>query len=145
MKTLTFTIEILSNKKNIWDVLWGKESYTKWTKPFMEGCYYETESFSKGNEIKFLAPNGDGMISKIADLQSQDYVAFEHLSMLEKGKESSFKTDGDAHQYIESYQLIENEKSVTLIAKVDTLESWVEMMNNSFPKALQIVKKISEL
>lgn len=144
MKTLIYTIEIKANKDKVWQSLWEKENYTIWTAPFTPGCYYETTSFSEGNEIRFLASNGDGMISKIVKLQPQEHIAFEHLSMLENGTISSLKTNEDSHAYIESYTLQENENSVTLIVKVDTLEPWEETMNNSFPKALQIVKELSE-
>ncbi len=144
MKTLTFNIEIQAIPEKIWDVLWTKESYTKWTKPFAEGCYYETESFAEGNEIKFLSPSGDGMLSKIVSLEPQEYVAFEHLGMIINSEKSSFKAEGDNHQYLETYQLVESENSTTLTTKVDTLEPWEETMNTAFPKALQIIKKLSE-
>ncbi|MBK7099816.1 MAG: hypothetical protein IPH58_17845 [Sphingobacteriales bacterium] len=144
MKTLTFKITINSNPEKIWKTLWDKESYTEWTKPFTEGCYYETESFTVGNEIKFLSPSGDGMLSKISSLQPNDFVAFEHLGMIMNGEKSSFKAENDNHQYLETYQLIQNENSVALTAKVDTLEPWEETMNTSFPRALEIIKKLSE-
>lgn len=144
MKTLQYSIEIKAMPETIWQKLWNKEDYTKWTKPFTEGCYYETESFEEGNAIYFLAPNGDGMISKIVTLKPNEYVAFEHLGMKMNGEETSFKAENDSHNYIESYELIENGEMTTLIAKVDTLEPWVESMNNSFPKALEIVKQLSE-
>ena len=144
MKTLTYKIEIQAGKDKIWESLWDKGNYTKWTKPFAEGLYIETESFSEGSEIRFFAPNGDAMISKIVNLQPNEYVAFEHLSMLHNGKISSFKKDGETNQYFESYRLMENKSSITLIAEVDTLESEEKSMNKTFPKALQIVKKLSE-
>ena len=59
MKTLTYKIEIQAGKEKIWESLWKKDNYTKWTKPFSEGLYFETESFSEGSEIRFFAPNGD--------------------------------------------------------------------------------------
>ncbi len=144
MKTLTYQTEIQANKDKIWEVLWGKENYTKWTKPFTEGCYYETDSFSPGNEIRFLAPNGDGMISKIVELQPQEYVAFAHIAMLENGKIITLSEDKESKPFIESYRLIENGTTITLKAQVDTLQPWEESMNSSFPKALQLVKELSE-
>ena len=144
MKTLKFTIEILAQPEKVWNALWDKQHYTQWTKPFTEGCYYETEAFTEGSKINFLSQNGDGMISKIAVLHPGEYVAFEHLGMVYQGKESSFKTADDTHQYLETYRLTANENGTTLTVEVDTLEPWEESMNTSFPKALQIVKEISE-
>jgi len=144
MKTLIFEIEIQSNVEKIWKSLWDKDYYTQWTKPFTEGCYYETTTFSEGNHIKFLSPSGDGMLSKIVSLKPQEFVAFEHLGMIMNGKESSFKAENDNHQYLETYHLLQNENTVILTVKVDTLEPWEDMMNQSFPKALQIVKELSE-
>lgn len=144
MKTLKFEIQIHSSIETVWKTLWDKETYTKWTKPFTEGCYYETESFTEGNEVKFLSPNGDGMLSTIVSLKQQEFVAFEHLGMIVNGEKSTFKTESDNHQYLETYQLIKNENSVTLIAKIDTLEPWEDTMNTTFPQALQIIKELSE-
>lgn len=145
MKTLTFNIEIQSNIEKIWNVLWNKENYTKWTKPFTEGCYYETESFAEGSEIKFLSPSGDGMLSKITYLKPYEYVAFEHLEMEMNGEKISFKSKDDKHQYLETYRLVQLPNSVLLTATVDTLEPWENTMNTAFPQALQIIKEISEL
>lgn len=145
MKTLIFKISIQAKPEEVWGSLWNKENYTKWTKPFTEGCYYEVESFSEGNEIKFLSLSGDGMLSKIITLKPQEYVAFEHLSMVMNGQEVSFKPEGDKHNYVESYELSEDENSTTLTVKVDTLEAWEEIMSSSFPQALQVVKELSEL
>ena len=114
------------------------------TKPFSEGLYFETESFSEGSEIRFFAPNGDAMISKIVNLQHKEYIAFEHLSMMQNDKISSFNKDGETNQYFESYRLIDNEGFVTLVAKVNTLESEEKSMDKTFPKALQIVKELAE-
>ncbi len=144
MTTLEFKIEILAKPVKIWQKLWNQEDYMNWTKPFAEGCYYETESFIEGSAINFLASSGDGMISKIITLKPNEYIAFEHLAMIMNGEECSFKEENDNHIYIESYQLIDKGDFTILIAKVDTLEPWVESMNNSFPKALEIVKQISE-
>nr|WP_288934111.1 SRPBCC domain-containing protein [uncultured Allomuricauda sp.] len=144
MKTLTYKIEIQAGKDKVWESLWDKENYTKWTKPFSEGLYIETESFSEGSEIRFFAPNGDAMISKIINLQPREYVAFEHLSMMQNGEISSFNKDGETNQFFESYRLIDNESSITLVAKVNTLESEEKSMDKTFPKALQIVKELSE-
>ncbi|MEO2052013.1 MAG: hypothetical protein ABGX00_09590 [Allomuricauda sp.] len=144
MKTLTYTIEIQAGKDKIWESLWDKDNYTKWTKPFSEGLYFETASFSEGSEIRFFAPNGDAMISKIINLQPKEYIAFEHLSMMQNGKISAFNNEGENNQFFESYQLVENESSVTLKAKVNTLESEEKSMDKTFPKALQIVKELSE-
>lgn len=144
MKTLTYTIEIQADKDKIWQSLWEGENYTKWTTPFSEGLYIERESFSEGSEIRFFAPNGDAMISKIVNLQPNEYVAFEHLSMMHNGEISSFNKDGETNQYFESYRLVDNENSVTLVAKVDTLESEEKSMDKTFLKALQIVKQLSE-
>lgn len=144
MKTLIFNIEINAYPENIWKKLWDKETYTKWTKPFTEGCYYETESFTVGNEIKFLSPSGDGMLSKISSLKANEFVAFEHLGMIMNGEKISFKAENENHQCLETYQLVQNENLVTLTTKVDTLEPWEKIMNTAFPQALEIIKKLSE-
>jgi hypothetical protein len=144
MKTLTFEINILAKAKKIWETLWNEESYTQWTKPFAEGCTYKTDEFGEGNSILFLSKNGDGMVSRIDKLIPNRLVAFEHLGMLEQGKETSFRNENDQHRYIESYELVENENTTQLLVKVDTLEPWENTMNQTFPKALEIIKALSE-
>ena len=144
MKTLIFKIEIKSIPNKIWNSLWNYDNYSKWTMPFAEGCYYETSSFSEGAEINFLSSNGDGMLSKIVTLRPNEFVAFQHLGMITNGEKSFFKVEINNHRYLETYQLIQNGTSTKLIATVDTLEPWVKTMNIAFPKALKIVKEISE-
>lgn len=145
MKTLIFKIEIKSDPNKIWNSLWNYDNYSKWTLPFADGCYYETISFSEGAEINFLSTNGDGMLSKIVTLRPNEFVAFQHLGMITNGEKSFFKVEIDNHRYLETYQLIQNGTSTTLIATVDTLEPWIKTMNIAFPKALKIVKELSEL
>ncbi|KXK17802.1 MAG: hypothetical protein IT216_00700 [Saprospiraceae bacterium] len=144
MKTLVFSVEIFADSEHVWKTLWENESYTCWTKPFTEGCTYETEAFAEGNDITFLSPTGDGMSSKIVSYKHREFVAFEHFGMIVNGVKSTFKAEDDHHQYLETYQLEKNENSVTLTVKVDTLEPWEAMMSTSFPQALKIIKELSE-
>ena len=144
MRTLTFEINIQAKAEKIWKTLWDKETYTLWTAPFAEGCSYETTSFAEGNTILFLAKNGDGMVSRISKLTPQVGVSFEHVAMLVQDKEIAFRTEEDTHQYLESYELLEHESTTLLLVKVDTLEPWENTMNTTFPKALEIIKTLSE-
>ncbi len=143
MKTLAFSVEIKAKPEKIWNVLWS-DTYTKWTEPFTKGCYYETSSFSEGNEIRFLAPGGDGMLSKIVSLKPIEFVAFEHVGILMNGEITFFKEKNDNQHYLETYQLVQHKNAVILTAKVDTLDPWEVTLNTTFPKALEIIKELAE-
>ena len=86
METLTFDIEINAPQQKVWNVLWTKESYESWTKPFASGSTM-TSDWTVGGRTNFHDGTGNGMISTIERLHEPNEVIFKHLGMIQDGKE----------------------------------------------------------
>lgn len=143
MKTLQFTININASPQKVWTCLWEIENYKKWTSAFIEGSYYKTDSFTEGNKIHLLAPNGEGMYSLLEKIEEPNFLAFKHLGEL-KNFEEQVNTNPNWTNAIESYRLLSSENGTLLKVEVDTLEEYVDFMNKLFPIALQKLKALAE-
>jgi uncharacterized protein YndB with AHSA1/START domain len=55
MQKLNFSTTIDAPKEKVWQVLWDHDNYRKWTAPFCEGSYAETDS-KEGSKVLFLSP-----------------------------------------------------------------------------------------
>ncbi len=141
MTTLNFSTKINTSKEKVWEALWNDANYRKWTAAFMDGSYAETD-WNEGSKISFLTPQGDGMFSIIQKKLPGEQMTFKHLGEVKKGVEEP-KEWGDA---TESYHLDEangvTELSVKLI--METTSEFEQYFNDTFPKALEIVKQIAE-
>lgn len=144
MTTLEFKIEIKAPKEKVWDVLWKEETYKQWTSVFCEGTYAVSD-WKEGSKIHFLSPNGDGMNSVIYKKTPNEYMAFKHISELKNFVE--MPVDAKTQEWtgsMETYQLIEDNGLTVLVAKMDAVEKYVDYFKTTFPKGLDMVKKLSE-
>lgn len=139
MKTLNFSVSINAPKEKVWDKLWSDASYRQWTSAFMEGSYAETD-WNEGSKVLFLSPGGDGMFSIIEKKVPNQEMTFKHLGEVKKGVEEPKDWAGAR----ESYQLTESNGTTQVNVKVDTVEDYQEYFEKAFPKALDILKQISE-
>ena len=140
MKTLKFETTINAPAKKVWHVLWDDKNYREWTAAFSEGSYAESD-WEEGSSIKFLGPSGDGMYSIIDKKIEDKQMTFRHLGSFKDGKEVP---EAEWENAIEEYILQEKDGKTTLKASVETDEKYENMFSKSFPKALEIVKKLSE-
>lgn len=74
MKSIQFAISINAPKEKVWRTMLDPESFKVWTAEFCEGSYFEG-SWSKGEKIKFLTPDGDGMTSMIAENKPYEFIS----------------------------------------------------------------------
>lgn len=144
MKQLKFQIDILAPKEKVWDVLWTDESYRKWTSAFHEGSYAKSD-WNEESEVQFLSPEGSGMFSVIDRKIPNEYMSFKHLGVMKDGvalpmDEGTKKWTGA----MENYHLSERNGITHLAVDMDIEESQHDSFNDMFPKALQIVKNLSE-
>lgn len=141
MTTLAFATKINAPKEKVWDILWDDSTYRKWTAPFMEGSYAESD-WNEGSKIKFLTPKGDGMFGVIQTKIQYEQMTFKHLGEVKNGVEEP-KDWGEA---TESYFLNEANGVTDLSVKLSMQSSpeFEQYFNTAFPKALEIVKQLSE-
>ncbi|MET4081568.1 hypothetical protein ABIB40_001517 [Pedobacter sp. UYP30] len=141
LKTISFSIFIDSGREKIWDVLWNPTTYKKWTKVFAEGSYYKGE-LKEGNTIQFLGQDGGGMISYIEKLIENEQMVFAHQKELKDGVETESNWQGAKEIY---YLRKETETSTELQVILDVALDMESYFNDVFPKALILIKQLSEL
>lgn len=144
MKTLQFTTTISAPRETVWKVLWDDTTYRQWTNVFAQGSY-ALSAWKEGARVHFLSPSGDGMFSEIAQLIPNEYMAFRHLGTMKGGKEQPETEETKSWAgAMETYTLKENNGQTELLVSVDTVESFEQYMRDTFPKALEKVKLLSE-
>lgn len=144
-KTLIFEISINAPKQVVWEKMLNDETYRIWTAPFAEGSHF-VGSWDKGAKIKFLGPGGDGgMVSEIAENRPFEYLSIRHLGEIVNGVEdtTSEKIRAWAPAY-ENYTFADEDGGTKLTVHLDTVPDFEQYMNDTFPKALEILKDLCE-
>jgi hypothetical protein len=144
MKKLHFTTDIKAPKEKVWDILWQDQTYRKWTSVFTPTSYYITD-WKEGGKIQFLSGEGSGMYSIIEKMNRPDFMSFKHIGEMKEGKE--LPIDEKTKQWSgshENYTLEESNGVTRLTAEIDMPEEHAVYFEDAFPKALRIVKELSE-
>lgn len=141
LKTISFSIFIDSDREKIWSVLWDAKSYEKWTSVFTEGSHYKGE-LKQGNTIQFLGKEGGGMSSYIEKLIENEQMVFAHQKELKDGVETESLWQGAKEIY---YLKKETEAGTELQVIIDVTPDMEGYFNDVFPKALTLIKQLSEL
>jgi uncharacterized protein YndB with AHSA1/START domain len=145
MKTLHFETTIDAPRADVWDVMLRDETYRIWASAFMEGSYYEG-TWDKGSRILFMAPDGSSaMISEIAESRPHEFLSLRHLGMMKDGVEDTESPEVRkwAPAY-ENYTFEDHAGGTRLSIDLDMPSEWEEMMNESWPKALEKLREICE-
>ncbi len=146
MNTLNYSIFINADKEKVWNTMLEDATYRQWTKAFNETSYYDGD-WSEGSEIHFLGTdeNGEnlgGMMSEIAKNNQYEYISIKHLGVIENGVEKPYGEDGVA---FENYSFTEKDGGTQLDVELTNLPvEYQDMMNEMCPKALNLLKEISE-
>ena len=139
MTTLKFNAKINAPKEKVWATLWNDTTYRQWTAAFMEGSYAESD-WKEGSKILFLTPKGDGMFSIIEKKVPNQEMTFKHLGELKKGVEEPKDWEGAK----ESYHLEEKNGVTELDVQLESIGEFEQYFNDTFPKALNVLKQIAE-
>lgn len=148
MKTLHFETEIKAQVSKVYDTMLNKDTFEKWTAVFSPTSRYEGD-WNKGSKILFLSDDQDGkvcgMVSRIKENKSYEFVSIEHLGILEDGKEIAEGEKVDAFAgALEEYTFLMTDKGTLLKVSMDTTKEWEDYFENTWPKALAKLKSISE-
>lgn len=145
VKRAQFTATINAPVPTVWRLMIGPESYMRWASAFAEGTYFEG-SWEAGAKIKFLSPpSGDGMVAEIAENRKNEFISIRHLGMIANGVEdtTSESVRAWAPAY-ENYSFISVPGGTQLVVELDVLDEWEQYMNEAWPRALALLKQLSE-
>lgn len=141
---LSLSKDINASKEKIWNVLLQDETYRKWAAVFYEGSYAEG-SWEEGSKILFKAPQGDGMVSRIVLNKPNEIITIEHLGILKNNVED-YKSE-EAKKWSgskETYRLESTGSAVKLTVEMDILDEYFDWFRETWEKALEKVKVLSE-
>ncbi|HMO60789.1 MAG TPA: hypothetical protein PKC39_05275 [Ferruginibacter sp.] len=123
-------------------------TYEQWTAAFNPTSTYEG-SWDEGSNIRFVGIDKEGkkggMLSRIVSHVPNSFVSIEHYGMFEGDKEI---TEGPlVAQWAggkENYSFEPNGNATQLLVEVDVTEDHADYFDSTYPKALQVLKQITE-
>ncbi len=145
MEKINFSIDINAPREKVWDVLWNDSSYRKWTSVFAESSHAVTDNWKEGSKVLFLDGKGSGMVSKVAASKPGEYMSFQHLGEIKDGVEDTTSEKIKAWSgSFENYTLEEKDGNTQLKIDMDISDEFKDFFTNTWPKALELVKKLAE-
>ncbi len=144
MQKINFSTSINASKEKVWKTLWDDSSYRKWTSVFSESSHAVTD-WKEGSKVLFLDGKGSGMVSKIEINRPNEHMSFKHMGEVKNGVEDteSDKVKGWAGA-MEKYTLKEMDGITELLVELDANDDFKAYFMETFPKALEQVKLLSE-
>ncbi|KQR91510.1 ATPase [Chryseobacterium sp. Leaf180] len=139
MELLIFEIKIEAEPEKVWTVLWSDLSYRQWTSAHTNGSFYEG-TLEQNSTVRFLDKDNNGMYSTVLKNDPNKEMIFLHLGEIVNGGEVQMEWENAT----ETYRLEETDDSTILRCEVNTSEEFKDFFEKNYPKALQIVKSLSE-
>lgn len=142
LKRLQWSVDIAAPASEVYQMLIGPESYQDWTSAFGDGLYFEG-SWQAGQRIRFLTPDGHGVVSEIAENRPSEFISIRHIGYIDDdGVEdtSSEAIRAWAPAY-ENYTFRTTPQGTTLIVEQDMTDDF-ESMPDAWPKALARLKAL---
>ncbi|HET6528496.1 MAG TPA: SRPBCC domain-containing protein [Balneolaceae bacterium] len=144
MKKLHFTATIKAPKVEVWNTMLEDKTYREWTSAFHEGSHYEG-SWEEGSEIRFLDPDGNGMVSVIAENRPYEFISVKHVGIINDGVEDTESEEAKKWApAFESYSFVEKEGKTTVSVEMDIEDEYEDMFNEMWPNALRKLKDLCE-
>lgn len=151
MKKTKFNVSINAPANKVYDVMLGisnKSTYEQWTALFNPTSTYEG-SWNKGSKMLFIGTDEKGekggMVSEIFDNIPNQFISIRHYGLVKANEEI---TEGPEVEKwangFENYTFIENKGITSVVVDLDTTEDFLDYMNETYPKALDKLKKICE-
>lgn len=144
MNHLVFSIDIRADKNSIWHALWDENRYREWVGVFSAGSYAVTDHWKEGSTVHFLGPDQSGIYSIVEKHIPNQLMKFRHVGTVQEGREQAVDEEtGKWSGATETYLLSEGEDAHTLTVGIDVMDEHLEFMQNTFPAALEIIRKNS--
>lgn len=151
MQKLQFKKEIKASAQKVYETMLGlktKSTYEYWTAAFNPTSTYEG-NWEKGSKILFVGEDENGkkggMVSEIVEHKPASFVSIRHYGFLDGDTEIT--TGEQVEQWAgghENYNFQENNGITTVTVDMDSIDDYLDYFNNTYPKALDKLKEISE-
>lgn len=146
MITLHFSTHINVSPKVVWETLMAPQTFRIWASEFAPDSYFEG-CWEEGEPIRFVTPDGSGMISRIAENRPYEFLSIMHRGIIHEGKEDTDSPEVKAWApAFENYQLVfhPDREGTELKIAMDVSEGYEDCMKDAWPRALQRLKTLCE-
>lgn len=147
MEKMHFSIIIKAPKKKVWETMLTDATYRKWTSVFNPSGSYFEGNWEEGSTMRFLGPEKDGsvsgMISRIKENRLYDYVSIQHIGLIMKGEETIWPAQA-GEEALENYTFKDVDGGTEVLVELVLPAEYKDMFNETWPKALEQLKMISE-
>ncbi|MEJ7931272.1 SRPBCC domain-containing protein [Ramlibacter sp. AN1015] len=143
-RTLRYSVLIDAPRRQVWSTMLGPESYRDWTTAFCEGSYYEG-SWEQGHTIRFLDPQGNGVISEIAQNRPFEHIGIRHLGVVAGGvADTESATAREWAPSFENYDFRDEGTGTRVDVETEIPQKYEDMMERLWPAALARLKALCE-
>lgn len=147
-RTLHYEISIQAPAEKVYRTMLDPEQYKAWTAVFHPTSHYKG-SWEKGAKIQFLGLDdkgvAGGMVSRIKENIPNQFISIEHLGLVQDGTEiTSGPEVAEWAGALENYTFTEKQGETVLAVDVDTNQEYEAHFSETWPKALQKIKEMSE-
>jgi uncharacterized protein YndB with AHSA1/START domain len=145
MEKFEYKIAIAAPAKKVWETMLQQETYKQWAGKAWPGSSYEGK-WEKGEKIRFIGPDGSGTLAEMVEVKPYESVFARHIAALGRGGEED-RTSEMAKGWVgttEGYKFTEHNGTTTLTVSIETSPEWRKMFDDTWPGALEELKKISE-
>lgn len=143
-RRIQFSIDIAAPVPTVFRWMLDDDGYRHWTQPFAEGSHFVGQ-WKAGEQIRFQGPNGDGMLSEIAELRPDEYVSIRHLGYIQQGV---VDTESEAVRAwapaYENYHFHATPAGTRVVVDQDATPEFEAYLREAWPKALQQLKALCE-
>lgn len=146
MKTLNYTIKIKAPREVVWKKMIAPDSYQIWTKAFSEHVSLYEGDWKEGTEIKFFSPGRGGTVAYLEKVTPFEEIRAKHVGMIDPEDNIIRSGEGVAHWLgtKEEYYFSEDQGVTTLKVRMEVYPDFIEMFEESWPRALESLKKLVE-
>jgi uncharacterized protein YndB with AHSA1/START domain len=145
MKKIEFNIDINADVQKVWDTLLNPETYKEVAGSAFPGSYY-IGNWKKGENIRFLSPQGGGTLANIVDLKPNESITAKHVAVINSdGTED--RTSDLAKGWVgstETYTFSKRKDGSNFKAEMEVNPEWEKMFVDSWPRILGKLKELSE-
>jgi len=144
MTDLHYTTQINAPREKVWNVMLSDVTYREWASVFMPGSYYQGD-WSEGSKMLFLGPGAEGekeggMAAIVKENRPQEFMSLEYHAEIRNGIEVPMAGNG-----FENYTLQDKDGGTEVSVDLLNLpDEYVDMFNESWPKALEKLKELAE-
>lgn len=142
---LHFSVTIQAPRQQVWDTMLDPDGYRAWTAVFCEGSHFEG-SWEPGAQVRFLSPDGDGMLGVIAEHRPGEWLFIRYLGEIHQGVEDlhSLHVRNRPPAY-ENYRFTDHADGGTLLeVELDSAPTYADYMRETYPRALHQLKALCE-